>query len=114
MALRNFQDEQGREWRVWDVVPQRVSGQEERRAADRRRGGVHAYEGPERRGGRDRRRGAMLPGLGTGWLCFQNGEEKRRLSPIPAGWDEVDEVELQGLLERARQAPRRLDCETPA
>lgn len=26
--------------------------------------------------------------LGPGsWLCFESGTEKRRLSPVPAGWE---------------------------
>ena len=117
MALKNYQDQNGGERRVWDVVPQRLHGRPERRAAERRRGGVHAYSGPERRSGADRRSGTVLglsASLGTGWLCFEKGEEKRRLSPIPAGWEEAGDEELAGLAARARPVPRRLDCETPA
>jgi hypothetical protein len=117
MALKNFRDERGNEWRVWDVVPQRLQGRPERRSAERRRGGVHAYSGPERRSGTDRRSGTVVglsASLGMGWLCFENGEEKRRLTPIPAGWDEAGDGELAGLLERARPVSRRLDCDTPA
>lgn len=115
MALRNFTDEAGSEWRVWDVVPHVLRGGVERRRTDRRRGGVHAYAGPERRVGGDRRAraGGMTPTLGAGWLCFENGAEKRRLTPIPAGWDEAPAEELRGLLARARSVPRRIDCETP-
>lgn len=116
MALRNFRDEGGGEWRVWDVVPHVLRGGAERRRAERRRGGVMAYSGPERRTGADRRSGAggMIPSMGSGWLCFENGEgAKRRLSPIPAGWDKAPDDELAGLLNRARQVSRRLDCETP-
>jgi len=55
----------------------------------------------------------MTPTLGAGWLCFESDSQKRRLSPIPAGWDEAPAEELRGLLDRARPVARRLDCETP-
>lgn len=116
MALRNFVDEGGTEWRVWDVVPHVLRGGAERRTSERRRGGVMAYSGPERRTGMDRRSGAggMTPALGAGWLCFESvSGEKRRLSPIPVGWDETPAEELQGLLNRARAVSRRIGCETP-
>jgi hypothetical protein len=112
MALKSFRDEQGNEWRVWDVVPYRVRTGERREGADRRRGGVHGYNGPERRTGQDRR--ARTPGMAAGWLCFENGDEKRRLTPIPTGWDEAPLEELQGLLGRARGVPRRLGCDERA
>lgn len=39
--------------------------------------------------------------LEKGWLCFQNGPERRRLHPIPDGWDGLDDRHLQELFERA-------------
>jgi hypothetical protein len=36
-----------------------------------------------------------------GWLCFQHGQERKRLHPIPEGWDRVSEGELTDLFERA-------------
>jgi hypothetical protein len=115
MALKNFRDESGNEWRVWDVVPHVLRGGSERRINERRRGGVMAYSGPERRTGKDRRLGGvgMVPSLGAGWLCFESGSEKRRLTPIPAGWADTPAEELQGLLKQAHPVSRRLDCETP-
>jgi len=108
MSLRNFKDAGGTEWRVWDVVPYKTYAGE-RRASDRRVAQSGAYTGPERRTGRDRRiRTAtlMTPGLENGWLCFENQADKRRLTPIPSGWDEAAETELEGLLERARSVRR--------
>jgi hypothetical protein len=49
----------------------------------------------------------LTPGLETGWLCFENHVDKRRLTPIPAGWDEAPTDELEGLLTRARSVERR-------
>jgi hypothetical protein len=111
MPLRNFTDSEGNDWRVWDVVPYGVRATE-RRMADRRASADAAYKGMERRQGRDRRvRTAtlMTPGLEAGWLCFENHVDKRRLTPIPAGWDEADEGELEGLLERAHSVTRRMN-----
>lgn len=111
MGLRNFRDNRGGEWRVWDVVPYRMHhGGTERREGDRRRGSGRAYAGSERRAGverRGRRPGLFTPGLESGWLCFESGNEKRRLTPIPPGWDEQADRELEELLERSRTVSRR-------
>ncbi|HEX2202939.1 MAG TPA: hypothetical protein VHG91_06565 [Longimicrobium sp.] len=110
MALRNFRDSEGHEWRVWDVYPYTMR-REERRVTDRRRGSSDGYSGPERRSGQDRRsnRAASLltPGLEAGWLCFENHVDKRRLTPIPAGWEEAGEGELETLVQQARSVVRR-------
>lgn len=109
MALRNFRDSRGAEWRVWDVVPHVASGGE-RRGRDRRVAALPTYTGPERRRGRDRRvrtPGLLTPGLERGWLCFEAEADKRRLTPVPAGWDEAPDEELEGLLKRARPVTRR-------
>ncbi|HEU0053916.1 MAG TPA: hypothetical protein VFQ39_12110 [Longimicrobium sp.] len=108
MALRNFKDSEGHEWRVWDVHPYSVR-KEERRIADRRRGNDVEYAGPERRVGHDRRRrtpGLLTPGLEAGWLCFENHVDKRRLTPIPTEWEDVGDDGLRGLLENARSVRR--------
>jgi hypothetical protein len=43
-----------------------------------------------------------------GWLCFDSGPEKRRLSPIPDGWQNLADGELEQLVDRAeRSRPRR-------
>lgn len=109
MPLRNFRDSRGAEWRVWDVLPH-VARAGERRERDRRVGLAPNYAGPERRTGRERRvrtPGLLTPGLERGWLCFETDDDKRRLTPVPAGWDEAPEAELEGLLERARPVARR-------
>ena len=108
MALRNFRDSRGAEWRVWDVVPHNA-WPGERRSRDRRAGLAANYTGPERRSSRDRRvrtPGLLTPGLERGWLCFEAEADKRRLTPVPAGWDEAPDAELEGLLQRARPVTR--------
>jgi hypothetical protein len=108
MALRHFRDSEGREWRVWDVVP--YGGQLGERRRSERRAEDDAYAGPERRTGRERRLrtpSLLTPGLEAGWLCFENQLDKRRLTPIPMGWAEAPSGELEALLTRARAVDRR-------
>jgi hypothetical protein len=42
-----------------------------------------------------------------GWLCYDSGTEKRRLSPIPENWQALSDAELVRLAERAEVAGRR-------
>ncbi|HEX8360416.1 MAG TPA: hypothetical protein VF613_09925 [Longimicrobium sp.] len=109
MPLRTFQDSQGAPCSVWNVTP--FAAQEgERRNAERRAATAAVYAGPERRAGKDRRvrtPGLMTPGLESGWLCFESGSEKRRLSPIPPGWDQAPDDELESLFRDARAVTRR-------
>lgn len=111
MALRTFKDPAGVEWQVWDVAPY---GQKapDRRKADRRGSSTQRYTGPERRKLPDRRRDPdrrsrartiPAPGVEQGWLCFDSGADKRRLSPVPPGWEAFPEDKLY-LLHRMAQA----------
>jgi hypothetical protein len=81
MALRNFTDSQGNTWRVWNVVPQYAT----RRDEDQ-----------------------MTPGLQGGWLCFENSGEKRRLSPIPADWEDAASEALERYLGQAAAVQQRV------
>lgn len=102
MPYRTFEDSVGKEWQVWDIVPRlterRVEG-EDRRAeitpiafADRRR--------DERRLAHTRR--TVLRGsYAEGWLCFDNGFDKRRLTPIPTDWTTCGEEEIESYLRDA-------------
>jgi len=80
MALREFTDERGRRWRVWDIRPDQLHGAT--RAEDYLQNMIH------------------------GWLAFEpaGGGEKRRLSPIPRGWEKATDAELEAMLERAERA----------
>jgi hypothetical protein len=42
-----------------------------------------------------------------GWLCFDAGTEKRRLSPIPENWQALGDDALERLAEQAEVAGRR-------
>jgi len=46
-------------------------------------------------------------GLEGGWVCFQAGEEKRRLVPVPRDWDRCAEEEMERYLNRAVPVPSR-------
>lgn len=93
MALREFTDDRGERWRVWEVHPRLL----ERRHAD----------DPSKRPAVERRRTPQLrvkpsdPAMTEGWLTFDSRGERRRICPIPAGWEHSDDAELRRLLARA-------------
>jgi hypothetical protein len=97
MSFREFVDSDGRSWEVWDVRPVAI----ERRLNDDRR--------LQPRFSEDRRRAElqfrMHGTLREGWLTFQSGSDKRRVSPIPEGWQELPEAGLVVLL--ALAVPQR-------
>jgi hypothetical protein len=76
MAHREFTDSVGVAWRVWEVRP---SGPVP---------GVH-----------------VRPELARGWLAFQCHGERRRLAPIPVGWEQVSDEELERRCQLAKSAP---------
>ena len=70
MALREYNDVDGVTWRVWEVKPSSMSPGSS----------------------------TLLPGEFTGgWLCFDCGSEKRRLSPVPRSWEQRTDKELDVL-----------------
>jgi len=89
MALREFVDESGREWMVWDVYPTLL----ERRRAD---GGPPQGVAERRR--HKRARASALIRLAQGWLAFEARDgERRRLVPIPhvgAPWSDASQIQL--------------------
>ena len=119
MAHRTFTDARGVQWNVWAVVPQ---------WADRRTGKQRRTQSPEdenfdppvleQRRQPDRRRGLpdafprvrLKGGLDGGWLAFESGGQRRRLSPIPPGWESASDRELERMCDGAAPAapPRRL------
>lgn len=87
---------------MWNVVPGHRGEEERRRGYDRRSPDpVLLYRGPERRELDDRRsQHAALPQ--AGWLVFESGSERRRLMPIPPGWEVRSESDLERLCGRAK------------
>jgi hypothetical protein len=107
MAFRQFSDEAGTEWTVYDVVPRA----DERRANNRRDTSQFVDESQLDRRGEDRRatQVSVRPvRLTSGWLCFEAHGERRRLQPIPEKWHLMSDTDLEGLLQQARVAPRRV------
>jgi hypothetical protein len=78
MALRDFRDEVGREWQVWEVMTT----------------------------GEDRKTAGFPLSIPERWLAFQSRNDRRRLSPVPEGWSDCTEAELAELLKRATAAGR--------
>ena len=90
MALREFADDDGRPWQVWESRPGRApsnSAQERYFEA----GSAAAGDNPSR----------FTPGRSDGWLTFRSGSDKRRLSPIPDKWEQADERALRRYLAAA-------------
>lgn len=79
MALREFTDRTGSRWQVWDIRPEQMHA------------AVRAED--------------HLQSVINGWLAFESVEsgEKRRLSPIPGGWESWNEAALDRMLERAER-----------
>jgi hypothetical protein len=109
VSYRTFLDSTGKRWEVWLVTPAAA----ERRKADRRAAsssGSEAYAGnPERRQTPERRRSpfqrsvAVASEFSQGWLCFESEGEKRRLAPVPDGWQEAGPDRLSSWLQAARR-----------
>lgn len=55
----------------------------------------------------DPRQARLLGSFQHGWLAFECEAGKRRLSPIPDGWDQLDEAGLRQLWLRAEPAATR-------
>lgn len=85
--LRGFTDTTGVEWRVWEVVPSRAAIATSSVAQSRTSLSTTPYA--------------------NGWLCFESELEKRRLAPIPPGWELVAPGDIAQLLEQAIVVERR-------
>jgi hypothetical protein len=83
MTMRSCTDRTGTRWEIFEVHP---SGD-----------------------GRTLER--MPEAFRAGWLCFQSASERRRLAPIPLGWQEWEERALLGALEYGHRSPRRTPTE---
>ena len=106
MAHRQFTDSNRVTWEVWEVAPSHA----ERRRAERDRRRSRRL-GQERRGAIDGTlRIRISSELAYGWLCFQSNQEKRRLTPVPDGWEQLDAAGLERLLRESTLTgrPRRL------
>lgn len=69
--MREYTDNEGVRWLVWIVMPSQLA--------------------------RESAATSLPGGLQGGWLCFQSDGQKRRLCPIPAGWEDRSDAELDVL-----------------
>jgi hypothetical protein len=81
MALREFVDRSGREWKVWDVRPDELP--------------------------KATRMEDYLRPMVDGWLVFESidGGERRRVFPVPEDWPAMSDGELERLREVAPPEP---------
>ena len=87
MGYREFVDEDGSTWKVWDVKPEpRYVPGRELDASSTMTADVPRH---------------VAPGWGHGWLAFQSEEASRRLRPIPSGWETTGEYKLRTYLQHA-------------
>lgn len=82
MAVREFTDASGREWRAWDIKPEEIH--------------------PVTKG-----EDYLADCYVTGWVVFETkaGDEKRRLCPWPMAWMDETERGLRRLLGMAEVVP---------
>jgi hypothetical protein len=97
MAYREFVDRCRIPWAVWSVAPTRS----ERRARDTRRGAERAKRDRRHRSAAPTVRLRVSAPLSAGWLCFESATEKRRLIPVPPGWNRMSDRGLEELCARA-------------
>ena len=105
---RTFLDDDARLWNAWDVIP----AWGERRTAERRERRDAAGSRLVERRTRERRRYrglriALPPRLAHGWVAFEHADERRRVAPIPDGWDQLPEGALRDLWRQAEHLPPR-------
>jgi hypothetical protein len=81
MALREFVDRRGVQWKVWDITPE----------------SIHPVTRLE----------FVLGEFQEGWLTFESANERKRLPELPVGWMELSEAELEALCGRASPVSSR-------
>lgn len=108
VSYRTFLDPTGKRWEVWLVTPAAA----ERRKVDRRAGAgaldvSEAFSDrrrtPDRRKNPFRRTIEVASEFSSGWLCFESEGEKRRLAPVPPGWDEAGPDRMATWLQAAKR-----------
>jgi hypothetical protein len=109
VSYRTFLDSTGKRWEVWLVTPAAA----ERRKVDRRAAAAARGEDlsgfadrrltPDRRKNPFRRSIEVASEYSQGWLCFESEGEKRRLAPVPEGWDEAGPDRMATWLQAAKR-----------
>jgi hypothetical protein len=89
MTVREFRDNEGKEWRAWEITPE----------------AIHPVTRAE---------DYLSDCFTVGWLVFEtrSGDDKRRLCPYPKAWVQATDAQLVALLGDAdRVPPRKLYAE---
>ena len=97
MAYREYVDSCRIKWAVWYVAASRS----ERRECDTRRSEERAKADRRRRCEARPLRMRVSSPMSGGWLCFESATEKRRLVPVPPGWQCMSDRGLEELCARA-------------
>ena len=108
MTHRSFVDRDGRRWDAWDVYPVGDRRTLERRQFVERGRLVERRHGGERRRRTMARAPLMGTDYGTGWLCFESGDDRRRHAPIPRDWTTWDDARLEACCRDATRVIRRV------
>jgi len=111
MSSREFTDRRGVAWHIKEIIPQFAERRKgERRAADDL-STPPATVGAERRSAERRRltsvRARVTNGYERGWLTFETAGEKRRLAPVPSGWEAFSPERLELLCRMADRVELR-------
>jgi hypothetical protein len=85
MPVRTINDEGRVQWHVYDVTLPSRMGRPNQPQINNDTGGFRVPES---------------------WLCFESANEKRRLSPIPEGWEGTSNEEMLRLLSLAIKVQR--------
>ena len=112
MAYKVFNAPDGTRWEVWMVMPtsmERRRGEEFGRssAASGSSESATMTEVTDRRRADTGPRTVVSPGFENGWLCFESAAgEKRRLAPVPDGWETASYDTLWMWCRAAGEVPR--------
>jgi hypothetical protein len=95
MGFRTFHDAEGNEWAAWDVRPAERQRRAPRVIEDVN--GLRVAHSPRR-----------AVQTRESWLVFESSAsgEKRRVSPIPPGWERAPDAELDAMRRSAPATPR--------
>lgn len=98
MPLREFADSLGRVWQAWDTHPSGIGHLTKGDSAFTR-----FVASTAKREGRERT--TVREQYAEGWLTFRLADARRRLAPIPDGWEHADDSVLRRYLDSAIEAP---------
>ncbi len=110
MPYKVFNAPDGTKWEVWMVMP---TSTERRRGEEFGQSSASESANSTSAGVTERRRvdagprTVVSPGYENGWLCFESGSgEKRRLVPVPDGWETAAAEKLWMWCRLAAEVPR--------